>query len=94
MTAPNNKSENVTIRLSKNTKARLERLAKTTKRSRNYLAAEAIADFVELNEWQIAGLKKAIRELDAGKGVPHAKVSAWIDSLGTDHELPRPRSTD
>ena len=29
----------------------------------------------------------------AGRVVPEAAVDAWIDSLGTDHELPPPRSS-
>lgn len=27
----------------------------------------------------------------AGKFVPHEEVAAWLDSWGTDHELPCPR---
>jgi predicted transcriptional regulator len=92
MTDHNSRGENVTIPLKKTTKAKLERLAKSTQRSGNFLAAEAIDEYVAVNEWQIAGIKKAIRDLNAGKGIPHSKVKAWAASLGTDHELPPPTS--
>jgi RHH-type transcriptional regulator, rel operon repressor / antitoxin RelB len=94
MTERRPKSENVTIRLNKNTKTKLEQLAKSTNRSRNFLASEAIDEYVAVNEWQIAGIKKGLRDLATGKSVSHDKVSAWVDSLGTDHELPPPRSDD
>lgn len=85
-------SSPVTVRLPNAVKAKLERLAKDTKRSRNFLAAEAIADYVEVNEWQIEGIKRSIKELDEGRGVPHGKVKAWADSLGTPDEKPVPES--
>jgi hypothetical protein len=30
----------------------------------------------------------AFAELDAGGGVPHERVVAWLESWGTDNELP------
>jgi predicted transcriptional regulator len=29
-------------------------------------------------------------EIDAGKGIPHAKVRAWLESWGKPNELPFP----
>src|SRR6266568_6996142 len=57
----------VTVRLDGGLKAKLEALARSTKRSRSYLAAEAIAAYVELNEWQIGEIEAGIAELDAGE---------------------------
>lgn len=42
----------VTARIDVELKAKLEALARNTRRSKSYLAAQAIAAFVELNEWQ------------------------------------------
>jgi RHH-type transcriptional regulator, rel operon repressor / antitoxin RelB len=47
-------------------KKKLDKLAKTTQRSRSFLAAEAIREYVELNEWQIEEIKKAVQQADAG----------------------------
>jgi len=56
----------ITLRVDAKLKKKLDKLAKTTRRSRSFLAAEAIRDFVSLNEWQIEEIKKGLREADAG----------------------------
>lgn len=38
------------------------------------------------------GIAKARASIAAGRVVPSEAVDAWIDSIGTDHELPPPRS--
>jgi RHH-type rel operon transcriptional repressor/antitoxin RelB len=57
----------VTARIDAALKAKLEALARSTKRSKSYLAAEAIAAYVELNEWQIGEIEAGIAGLDAGE---------------------------
>jgi RHH-type rel operon transcriptional repressor/antitoxin RelB len=57
----------LTARIDAALKARLEALSRTTKRSKSYLAAEAIAAYVELNEWQIAEIEAGIAEFDRGE---------------------------
>ena len=59
-------STTMTIRLEDEVKDRLDRLADSTNRSRSYLAAEAIREFVETNEWQIAEIRAAVKEADTG----------------------------
>jgi RHH-type rel operon transcriptional repressor/antitoxin RelB len=83
-------SPTVTVRLPQEVKNKLERLARSTKRSRNFLAAEAITEYIEVNEWQIAGIEASLKKLDAGNGLPHGEVKAWGRSLGTKRELPAP----
>ena len=46
-------STTMTLRLEDDVKARLDKLADATQRSKSFLAAEAIREFVENNEWQI-----------------------------------------
>jgi predicted transcriptional regulator len=57
----------VTLRLDSKLKARLDRLSKATQRSRSFVAAEAIREYVALNEWQIEEIKKGIEEADRGE---------------------------
>ncbi len=83
-------STTLTVRIDSAIKDRLEGLADATKRSKSSLAAEGIAAFVELEERQIAGIKKAIASVDRGLGVTHQEVEAWIASLDTDDELAVP----
>jgi RHH-type rel operon transcriptional repressor/antitoxin RelB len=57
----------VTARIDSALKTKLEALARSTRRSKAYLAAEAIAAYVELNEWQIGEIEAGIAELDRGE---------------------------
>ena len=59
-------STTMTLRLEDDIKDRLETLAGATQRSKSFLAAEAVRDYVELNEWQIQQTRQALTEADAG----------------------------
>ncbi|MDP3351404.1 MAG: CopG family ribbon-helix-helix protein [Hydrogenophaga sp.] len=69
-------STTMTIRLEDEVKDRLDRLADSTNRSKSYLAAEAIRAFVEINEWQVAEIRAAIKEADAGDFASEKDVTA------------------
>jgi len=85
-------STTITIRVAKSMKDRLENLARETRRSRSSLAAEGIGAFVELEEHQIEGIKKALASVASGLGVAHDDVAAWVASWDTDEELPAPKA--
>jgi RHH-type transcriptional regulator, rel operon repressor / antitoxin RelB len=59
----------LTTRIDAALRAKLETLARSTRRSKSFLAAEAIAAYVELNEWQIGEITAAIEELDSGEAL-------------------------
>lgn len=40
--------------------------------------------------WEADRIAEARAELDAGLFVDAAEIDEWIDSIGTDHELPPP----
>ena len=40
--------------------------------------------------WEAETIVEARAELDAGLYVDAAELDAWIDSIGTEHELPPP----
>ncbi len=42
--------------------------------------------------WEAERIAEAMESVAAGRVVPSEEVHAWLDSLGTDHELPVPRS--
>jgi len=73
-------TDTFSVRLDRKAKARLQKLAKSTGRSRSFLAAEAIVAYLDTNEWQVAGIHKALTSLDRGKGISHARVSEWVAS--------------
>jgi len=84
------KSTTFTVRVDTGVKKRLERLAKSTGRTRSFLAAEAINEYLEINEWQVAGIKPAIASLDRVEGIPHDSVKDWVASWDSANEKPVP----
>lgn len=75
-------SEPVTLRLDAATRRRLERLAKATDRTRAALAAEAVKQYIELNEWQIAAIREGVRAAEDGEFIDHARLKAkWERKL-------------
>jgi len=81
----------LSVRVDQKAKKRLEKLAKRMGRSRSYLAAEAINEYLDVNEWQIAAIRQAIASLDRGEGVAHQQVKDWVASWGSKTERPTPK---
>ncbi len=65
-----------TIRLDDETLAKLDALAAETDRSRSWIAARAIQDYVELNAWQIRRIKDGIADADRGDFASDDEVEA------------------
>ncbi len=64
---------------------------KRSMRSKSFLAAEAIAVFVDSEEWQLGEVHKGMEEWDSGQTVSHDKVSQWLKSWGKAGETKAPR---
>ena len=75
-------STTMTIRLEPELKQRLDSLAEATHRSKSFLAAEAIKEFVELNEWQVSEIKQAIKEANAGDFASEEEVKNTLEKWG------------
>ena len=84
-------STTFTVRVDQSVKRRLEKLAKSTGRSRSFLAAEALSEYLATNEWQVAGIEQAATSLEQGRGVAHEGVREWVDSWGSKKERPTPK---
>jgi predicted transcriptional regulator len=67
-----NTTTTMTIRLNPEIKARLDDLAKVTRRSKSFLAAEAVAAYVEQEMAIVQGIEQGLAEVKAGRLVPHA----------------------
>ena len=85
-------SETVTIRLPAEVKQKLEALAVSMNRSKSWLAAQAIAAYVEEQSWQIQQIEAAIAIADGEEAVwvEGEAVEAWLNSWGTETENPIP----
>ena len=85
-------TETLSIRLNPETKARLDELSKRSRRSKSFLAAEAIAAYVESEEWQLGEIHAGMAELDGGvETVGHDKVTKWLNTWGKANETKAPR---
>lgn len=82
----------MSVRVERESKKRLGKLAKSTGRSQAYLAAQAIDEYLDINEWQISRIKQAMTSLTKGKGVTHTKVKQWVMSWGARREARVPRA--
>ena len=71
----------LTTRIDAALRAKLETLARSTRRSKSFLAAEAIAAYVELNEWQIGEITAAIEELDSGEALSEKEAEERYERL-------------
>jgi RHH-type transcriptional regulator, rel operon repressor / antitoxin RelB len=80
-------SSTLSIRLNTRTKAKLDALAKASRRSKSFLAAEAIEAFVTAESSQQADLQAGIEDLDAGHTIDHGEVRQWLQSWGKKREL-------
>lgn len=69
-------STTMTIRVSPETKSKLERIAADTRRSKSFLAAEAVSAYVERELEIIDGIKRGMDDVAAGRVVPHEEVMA------------------
>jgi RHH-type rel operon transcriptional repressor/antitoxin RelB len=64
----------LTLRLDGVLRGKLDKLAAATRRSRSFLAAEAIREYVELNSWQIEEIHKGLAEADRGDFAGESEV--------------------
>ena len=55
----------ISVRIPVEDKNRLDSLAQATERSRAYLAAKAIEEYLNIQEWQIQAIQEAVREADS-----------------------------
>jgi RHH-type transcriptional regulator, rel operon repressor / antitoxin RelB len=84
-------TETLSIRIDSETKRRLDLLARRSRRSKSFLAAEAIAAYVQTEEWQLGEIQAGLRDLDGADVVSHQKVATWLKSWGTRSERKPPR---
>ena len=66
------------MRLPAKVKKELGKLAESTDRTKSYLAAKAIVDYVAREEEIIAGIKRGLADVKAGRVIPHAKATAML----------------
>ena len=74
----------LTVRVDSEMANRIEKLAKATKRSKSFLAAEAIEEYLAVQEWQVHAIRAGMEEADRGEGVDFEQVKASWESKNED----------
>lgn len=67
-----------TVRLPDDVTRKLDELAEKLDRSRSYVAAQAISDFVTREAWQLADIEAGLRDAERGNFASDAEVAATI----------------
>jgi RHH-type rel operon transcriptional repressor/antitoxin RelB len=81
----------LTLRVKNELKEKLESLAEATQRSKSFLATEALERYIELESWQVAHIRKGIKQAEQGLVVSGEEMDRWLASWGTAKELPPPK---
>ena len=68
--------QTISFRLESDKVSALDALADSMDRDRSYLLSEAVAVFLQTQQWQLEQIEAGIAEADAGQVVDHRKVKA------------------
>ena len=60
---------------------RLENLAKSVERSKSYLAAEAIEEYLDIHEWQVEAIQDGLQEIEQSAVVDFVDVKKSLGLL-------------
>lgn len=71
-------STTMTIRIRPDVKEKLERIAVGTRRSKSFLAGEAVAAYVDRELEIIEGIRRGMADAETGRIVPHDEAMAEI----------------
>ncbi len=69
-----------TIRIAQDKQKKLDQLAKSMDRSRNWVVNQAIEQYLDLQAWQIEAIQKGIEAADKGNLIPHDQVMSCIEA--------------
>ena len=66
----------LSLRIPTKTLEQLGQLAEATGKSRNFIAVQAMQDFIEREAWQVAEIMQALKEADAGDFASNEEIAA------------------
>ena len=68
----------ISVRVSPEIADRLEQLAKSVDRSKSYLAAEAIEEYLDIHEWQVKAIHEGLIEIEQGAVIDFKDVKEQL----------------
>ena len=81
----------ILVQLDAAVQARLAALAEDRQQPVSDVAAEVISIFFATDSWEHKHIRAGLAEMEAGEGVSNERVMEWLDSWGTENELPAPK---
>jgi predicted transcriptional regulator len=88
------KDVTLSLRIDQKLSNKLERRARQLKRSKSSLAAIAVENFLEIEAREMELTKRALAKAKAGGPfVSNEDMMRWLESWGTENELPPPKAT-
>lgn len=72
--------------------AKVDEMASRLDRSRGWIVKQALAVWLDTEEAKRRLTLEAMAEVETGHVVDDSAVQAWAETLGTDRQLPVPRS--
>jgi predicted transcriptional regulator len=81
-------TKTLSIRLDEDTLEKLDVMAAATERSRGWLMAHAVREYVEHEAWQVDAIERALKKLKTGQSTftSQQAVEQWVDSWDTEGE--------
>lgn len=70
-------SSTISARINTKTLKELEKLSKATKRSKSFLASEAIEKYIEEQSWQIKAVKEGVKEANNGNFAGNEEIAQY-----------------
>ncbi len=64
----------ISVRVPTDVAHRLEKMSQSVDRSKSYLAAEAIEEYLDLHEWQVQAIQNGLQEIEQGDVVNFVDV--------------------
>jgi predicted transcriptional regulator len=81
----------ILVQLDPAVQARLAALANDRRQPVSDVAAEVISMYFAPDSLEHKHIYAGLAELEDGEGVSNERVMAWLDSWGTENELPAPK---
>ncbi len=79
-------------RIDSDIKSRLKQEAERENRSEAFVAQVALKQYLDACEYKRQAIDVALNQADEGRFISQEAMGAWVDSWGTNKELPKPRT--
>jgi predicted transcriptional regulator len=84
------KTAPVSLRLDSELNDRIAAVAAALDRPKSWAIEQAVKEYVDNQEWQLAAIQEGVEDAEAGRVVDHRDVAKWVASWGSATPAPKP----